>query len=127
VNHISDGDTIVVGTVRVRLYGIDAPETDQPYGDTAAQFVTEYLQDVRRVRVVVHDTDRFGRIVGEVFVPGREESLNHALVGAGYAWWYEYFAPEEDGLQMLQEKARQYNRGLWSRDDPVPPWEWRKQ
>jgi endonuclease YncB( thermonuclease family) len=62
------------------LHGIDAPERKQAFGTRARQFTSE-LAFNQIVTVVVHNTDRYGRLVGEVVLPdGR--SLNQELVRA---------------------------------------------
>ncbi|WP_272874901.1 thermonuclease family protein [Roseomonas marmotae] len=65
---IQDGDTLTLLTperrqVRVRLYGIDVPESRQPYG-TRAQQELSALAFRKQVRVTVEDTDHYGRTVG---------------------------------------------------------------
>jgi endonuclease YncB( thermonuclease family) len=84
---ITDGDTLKVlraGTeVRVRLHGIDAPESLQPFGRRAQQFVGD-LTFGKMVTIIVRDHDRYRRLVVEVILPdGR--SLNHELVRSGLA------------------------------------------
>jgi micrococcal nuclease len=85
---ILDGDTLSVlregKAVKVRLHGIDTPERQQPFGTRARQYTGE-LAFNQVVTVLVRDTDRYGRMVGEVLLPdGR--SLNQELVRAGLAW-----------------------------------------
>src|SRR5437867_1132760 len=97
---ISDGDTISVlregKAVKVRLYGIDAPEKAQAFGTKAQQFTGERAFQ-HTVTVVIHATDRYGRLVGDVLFPdGR--TLNHELVRAGLAWWYRQYAPKDTAL-----------------------------
>lgn len=73
----------------------------------------------------MRDTDRYGRLVGEVLLPdGR--NLNHELVRAGMAWWYRRYAQEDTTLAQLEAEARAARRGLWRDPHPVPPWEWRR-
>ena len=43
----------------------------------------------------------------------------------GLAWHSDRYAPNETELARLERQARNANRGLWSRNDPVPPWNWR--
>ena len=77
------------------------------------------------VTVAIRDTDRYGRVVGEVLLPdGR--SLNQELVKAGMAWWYRPYAPNDTTLALLEAEARAAKRGLWADAYPVPPWQWRK-
>ena len=123
---ISDGDTITVLTaekkqVRIRLHGIDAPETGQDYGSRAKQAASE-LAFGKDVTIQVKDTDRYGRTVAVVVLPdGR--SLNREMVEQGYAWWYSKYAPGDRELGRLENDARAAKRGLWSQLNPTPPWE----
>ena len=59
-------------------------------------------------------------------IPPDGRNLNHELVRAGLAWWYQYYARRETVLRDLEEEALVAKRGLWSDPQPVPPWEWRK-
>jgi micrococcal nuclease len=104
---ISDGDTISVlrkgKAVKIRLYGVDAPEKAQPFG-TQARKLTGDLALQRDVTVVVQGTDHYVRLVGEVLIPdGR--SLNQELVRAGLAWWYRQYAPHDTALAPLSLSA----------------------
>src|SRR5713101_9951014 len=69
---ISDGDTLSVlregKAVKVRLYGVDAPEKAQAFGTKAQQFTAD-LAFQKDVTVIVRDTDRYSRLVGEVWLP----------------------------------------------------------
>ena len=125
---ISDGDTISVlregKAVKVRLHGVDTPEKAQAFGTQARQFTGD-LAFQQTVTVMIRDTDRYGRLVGEVLLPdGR--SLNQELVKAGMAWWYRPYAPNDTTLAQLEAEARTAKRGLWADAHPVPPWQWRK-
>jgi endonuclease YncB( thermonuclease family) len=127
---ISDGDTLNVlregKAVKVRLYGIDTPERAQAFGTRAQQFTSE-LAFGNEVTVVVRDTDRFGRVVGEVRLPEPDgRNLNQELVKAGMAWWYKHYAPNDTTLAQLEADARAAQRGLWAEAHPVPPWAWRR-
>ena len=125
---VSDGDTIEVmragRAVRVRLQGIDCPESHQPYGTRAKQFTSDLVFG-KTVAVQIHGTDQYGRILGEVILPdGR--SLNRELVRNGYAWWYRRYS-DDPVLQRLEEEARRERRGLWRDKNPIPPWEFRRE
>ena len=124
---VRSGDTIVVedqaGTRKsVRIYGIDAPETDQPHGPAATEALRSAAEG-KRVEVEIVDEDRSGQIVGRVR-PGRT-SLGPLLVRNGHAWHDHRQAPEADTLAALQREARSKGRGLWAHANPVPPWEHR--
>lgn len=126
---IVDGDTLSVfrcGTVtKVRLWGIDAPEKTQPFGMRARQRAGE-LAFQRDVTIVVHATDRYGRLVGEVFLP-EGDNLGYMLVTEGLAWWYQQYAPHHAQLASLEAEARATKRGLWADAAPVAPWVWRQR
>jgi micrococcal nuclease len=68
---VADGDTITVledrAQHRIRLYGIDAPERRQDFSNRAKQFVSDLVFG-KKVRIVKQDIDRYGRIVGIVYV-----------------------------------------------------------
>ncbi len=124
---VADGDTITVlrdrTQVRVRIDGIDCPESGQAFGGRAKQFTSE-LTFGKVVRVRPHNKDRYGRTVADVVLPdGRV--LNRELVRAGFAWWFHKYAPRDTRLARLEAEAKWARRGLWSDAGPVPPWEWR--
>jgi micrococcal nuclease len=124
---IADGDTITVlhdgRAEKIRLYGIDAPEKGQAFGDRAKQFTSE-LAFGQTVSVRVRDHDRYRRTVGDVILPdGR--SLNEELVRAGFAWWYRRYSRDRK-LAHLEQEAREAHRGLWADPHPVPPWDFRR-
>ncbi|MDU6827782.1 thermonuclease family protein [Campylobacter sp.] len=122
---ISDGDTITILTqekqqVKVRLYGIDAPEKKQPYGQKSKQFLSNLIAG-RSVEIQEKGKDRYKRVLGIVYLDGRD--INEQMVLNGYAWAYVKYSK----IYASQElKARSQNLGLW-RDKPIPPWEWRKR
>jgi endonuclease YncB( thermonuclease family) len=125
---VADGDTITVlhdgRAEKIRLYGIDAPEKGQAFGERAKQF-TSGLAFGQTVAVRVRDHDRYRRTVGEVTLPdGR--SLNEELVRAGFAWWYRRYS-RDPRLAHLEQEARDAHRGLWADPHPVPPWDFRRR
>lgn len=128
---ILDGDTIDVidpdnrndGTIRVRLYGIDAPESRQPYGQRARQYLSRLVFNAE-VTVEVMSTDRYGRSIGRVYAGG--EDVNLLMVEAGLAWWYARYAADDLDLAEVQEDAQLAGIGLWADARPIPPWDWRR-
>lgn len=124
---IVDGDTYEVRTsdgasVTVRLFGVDAPESGQPYGSDATRAARRYLSDAR-IRVRVRETGTYGRTIARVHVQGR--SLAELLVRDGLAWHSDRYAPNETELARLERQARNANHGLWAEAQPIPPWDWR--
>jgi endonuclease YncB( thermonuclease family) len=128
VVRVVDGDTLVIeapGHVeKIRLFGIDCPESRQSGGEHATWF-TDNLVRSRTVTVIEHDTDRYGRSVAEITLPdGRD--LSRELVKYGQAWWYAKYDPDDSEMQNLEASARDRRVGLWEDSNPLPPWEWRK-
>lgn len=128
VTSITDGDTLRIDNITggsdiIRLYGIDAPESDQPYGSVATNALRTKVSDAR-VRVVVQDTDDYGRQVGTVYLENR--NINLEMVAEGHAWWYEFFASDNRELRQAHINAQENQLGLWRETNPVEPYDWRR-
>ena len=67
--------------------------------------------------------DRYGRVVGRVFVGGTD--VNRELVAQGFAWVYRKYSDDAELLE-LEAEAKQKGLGLWAEPNPIPPWEWRR-
>lgn len=127
---IHDGDTVTInaknGTwFKVRLWGIDAPELDQPGGKEA---MLELIQLIARktVTVSVKDRDRYGRIVGVITYRNRD--INREMIQRGHAWYYKQYAPDQKSYADAEQAAKEKKAGLWkSENPPIPPWDWRKR
>jgi endonuclease YncB( thermonuclease family) len=127
---IADGDTLTLLTteqrqVQIRLAGIDAPESHQPYGSRARQELAA-LAFRKDARIDVQDIDRYGRTVGTVFVG--EVDINAEMVRRGAAWVYVRYN-RDPTLPLLQVEARQARLGLWAlpKRERTPPWIWRRE
>lgn len=121
VTRVLDGDTIEVfrnGTQRVRIEGVDCPESGQPFSQVARNFTRQLLFD-RTVNVRPVTMDRYGRIVARVLVDGQDASLE--LVRAGLAWHYTTYSSDVV-LAAAEREARSAHRGLWADVRPIPPW-----
>ena len=126
VDRVTDGDTIVLmDLTRVRLHGIDAPERDQPYGPIATAALENMV--ARSVYLAEVDEDRYGRLVGQLSHSKDGYDINASMVCAGYAWWYECYAPDSQVLNDCEVKAQQAAKDLWEDEDPMPPWTWRRR
>jgi endonuclease YncB( thermonuclease family) len=117
VLRVIDADTFDVGGVRVRLFGIDAPEIGQPCaadgvewdcGSWARDLVRDRFEG-QRARCEHQDIDHYGRVVATCVVNGVD--VGAAIVGEGWAWAYRYYS----SLYDLDEKAAAVaERGLWA-------------
>jgi endonuclease YncB( thermonuclease family) len=127
VNSISDGDTLRATCdgeqVKIRLRCIDAPELGQrPWGQESRAYLRQITP--RNVSLRRVDTDRYGRIVGELFAG--EASLNLAMVRAGQAAVYARYCSER-AYYRARDDARAAGLGIWSKSGGQQrPWEWRK-
>jgi endonuclease YncB( thermonuclease family) len=124
---VHDGDSLTVMDGekvqhKVRLYGIDAPEEKQAFGDRAKQALSR-LAFGEKVRVEVHGRDRYGRALGDVYAGGKR--VNLAMVEEGMAWAYK--DTKDAALLAAEGDARREKRGLWRDNEPEPPWTFRKE
>lgn len=130
---VSDGDTITVLDsrrlqVKVRLAGIDAPESKQAFGQASRKHLSSLVFD-RDVTLDCGKSDKYRRHVCVVVVDGRD--VNLAQIAAGMAWWYRKYHNEQSAQQRIDYEAAEVTArtgtvGLWKDGHPVPPWEWRK-
>jgi endonuclease YncB( thermonuclease family) len=122
---VTDGDTINVlvkkETVKVRLEGIDAPESGQSYGTKSKQALSDLVFG-KTVTVKKTGTDKYGRTLGFVIVG--DVDANAKLVEDGWAWHFKKYNDEER-LAKLEVAARKAKRGLWADDTAVAPWDYR--
>ena len=137
VKAVYDGDTVLLTTrgesrLKVRLYGIDAPETrkpdkpGQPYGDISKRTLMYKIKG-RRVTAEIVDIDQYKRVVAVIRYAGRD--INREMVAEGGAWAYRQYlqgayASEYIGAENL---ARSRRAGLWRDSNPQPPWEFRNR
>ena len=122
---VTDGDTIKVlrgkELFKIRLNGIDAPESKQAYGKKSKECLSSLVFG-KDVEVIVREMDRYGRYVGDVMVGGK--SANAELVAEGLAWHYTQYS-KDASLAALEKEARAKRLGLWADRSPVPPWDFR--
>ena len=128
---VLDGDSIRVkrnGKIHeIRLYGIDAPEYGQGYGNKAKSYTRAHTYK-KTVTIEPMDTDRYGRIVALVKSQGR--LVNRELVRDGLAWVYPKYCNRPslcNKMKELESKAKKQRRGLWKAKDPISPWEWKRR
>jgi endonuclease YncB( thermonuclease family) len=135
VSYVHDGDTITVSrgkdAVRVRLYGVDCPESGQPGGAEAADFTKKWIaQNAATVNVYPVDRDQYGRIVAQVRNGCGCRVLNLDLVTYGQAWVFSDFCSDKGFCNVAKQReksARKHHLGVWKNDNPTAPWEWRRE
>ncbi len=124
---VSDGDTLKVldsskQQMVCRLYGIDAPEKSQPFGQASKRALSD-LTFNRMVEVDVTGRDRYKRSICKVRV-GRTD-INREQVSSGMAWMYRQYT-RDFTYEAAENTARAQRRGVWSEASAIPPWEYRK-
>lgn len=120
---VSDGDSLHLELpdgerVRVRLYGIDAPEKDQECALAARKKLGKLIYD-KEIRVEVLDVDKYGRYVGKVYAGARY--VNRYMLKEGLAWHYKHYAADDELLAEAEARAKAAGRGIWSTESPCRP------
>jgi endonuclease YncB( thermonuclease family) len=128
VVRVIDGDTINIGETRVRLEGIDAPETAQtcgrrwfgswPCGAAATAQLVKIIGD-KAVSCQPRGLDKYGRTLAVCFVDGRD--INAQMVRQGYAWAFVKYSKSYVGEEA---QARAEGLGIWQ-GEAMPAWEFR--
>jgi len=129
VNKVVDGDTIHVNKneeiIKVRLIGINTPETVDPrkgvecYGIEAKNYISSLLLE-KWVEIETDPTqdhyDKYGRLLGYVFVD--RKNINLEMIQEGYAYEYTYKLPYkyQDEFKLAETMARNEEKGLWNKN-----------
>jgi endonuclease YncB( thermonuclease family) len=138
---VTDGDTIVIlvnnTQHKIRLTGVDAPESGQPYGTAARQHLSDLVFG-KEVRVESDQLDGYGRVLGKVWAQspdcpscGKNLDANLGMLTVGLAWWYRYYKSEQSEkdqgrYEFAEYEAKAKRVGLWQDDNPIAPWDWRR-
>ncbi|EAK1467871.1 thermonuclease [Campylobacter upsaliensis] len=134
VSKVIDGDTIEllaktskenpynhIIKLKIRLYGIDAPELKQAYGKEAKEFLSALVLK-QEVSLIIENKDKYERIVGTIFLKGKD--INKEMVKNGYAHAYESFSKK---YLAEQADAKMFKLGLWQDERAVKPSEFRRK
>jgi len=128
VDRIVDGDTVIVacphGLLRVRIWGIDAPEMGQdPWGYRSRQHLESLLRN-RRVLIQVEDRDKYGRVVARL--QQGTVDLGLRMVRDGQASVHSRYVRDQN-YRATRAQARVQGVGIWSQSgSQQQPWEWRR-
>ncbi|KAG2586809.1 hypothetical protein PVAP13_5NG078500 [Panicum virgatum] len=117
------GEHVLAKKYRIRLRGIDAPESLMPYGKEAKEELVRLVQG-KSLKISIYDSDRYGRLVGDVDCNG--VSVQEHMLKKGLAWHYTAY---DHGMELSkwENQARVSRTGLWASPDLEKPWEWRKK
>ena len=130
VTRVSDGDSLRSGKLRIRLFGIDAPEKNQQCtnadgakwacGETAQKMLESLVAKAPYLQCDLIDTDRYGRAVMRCFV--EKIDLGAALVRAGLALAYRQYSST---YGADEDSAKTAKLGMWA-GSFTAPWTWRR-
>lgn len=126
VTKVSDGDTVWVTDKKgerekIRLNGIDAPESTQAFGKEATKMLQTKI-GFKEVKVVYDGRDMYSRILGTIYYKGKD--INLEMVAEGGAWVY-YTNKDPAYLEALSA-AKSAKKGLWKDSKAINPYEYRK-
>ena len=129
--HDGDSCTLLVSgdtQIKIRVAFLDAPELGQPFGYRAKKAMSNLLFG-KYVLVRPQTIDRYGRLVGLVYVEGADAGLQ--MLRQGIAWCYTRYLPQatadiQSSYRQAESEAREQRRGLWSKPGPVEPWLFRR-
>ena len=135
---VRDGDTVIVAKgwrqIVIRLDSIDCPEDGQLWGDIAAFGLIKQIGG-KTIRLEEHGLDPHGRTLATIYVwhLSKREWLNviERKVTLGHAWvmrrFYDHLPPDrQNKLDRLENWSRSRKVGLWRTENPIPPWQWRR-
>ncbi|KAH7510528.1 hypothetical protein FEM48_ZijujUnG0118000 [Ziziphus jujuba var. spinosa] len=117
-----NNEEILARKYRIRLRGIDAPESSMPYGKEAKDELAKLVQG-KCLRVLVYNQDLYGRSVGDIYCNGK--FVQERMLKKGFAWHYTAYDNRAE-LARWENEARTKRVGLWASSNPEKPWEWRK-
>ncbi|CAN6995198.1 hypothetical protein BRARA_E00549 [Brassica rapa] len=115
-------EEVLARKFRIRLRGIDAPESQMPFGKEAQEELLKIVQ-WKSLKVLVYGEDRYGRCVGDLYCNG--VFVQEAMLKKGLAWHYVAY-DKRIVLAKWEKEARQKRIGLWASSNPEKPWDWRK-
>lgn len=127
ITKITDGDTVQAVTpegtkLKVRLYGIDAPETakgqkpGEPFGNDARDYLAALVSQ-KAVRVEIRDIDRYRRMVAVLWLG--EKNINQEMLAAGMAEAYREYLKQPYRTPFIQteQEAKAQGKGIWSQEN----------
>jgi micrococcal nuclease len=124
VENVVDGDTIdvlidlgfdILFQSRVRLAGIDTPESrtkdlaEKALGLESKEYLKKHLKDAKSVVIKTEKMDsseKYGRILGWVYINGNTVSLNDMMINDGYAWGYMGDTKVKDFDALLKARKK---------------------
>lgn len=125
---VIDGDSIKVRTAagkeyEIQIEGTDAPELKQEYGKESSEALKKMVFD-SDVRVSWKKKDNFDRPLAQVYRGDRH--INAEMISSGNAWHFKRYN-QSQALADLEIQAKKEKKGLWKLENPIAPWDYRKE
>lgn len=126
VEKVSDGDSFVAKyngkKIRVRMYGVDAPELKQKHDKESKEYLENLILG-KKVELKVLYEDKYKRKIARVYYKNKE--INLEMLRSGNVWFYEYHAKKEKEYRRAYEEARKEKKGIWKDINPENPRDFR--
>jgi len=119
---VVDGDTIdadidlgfdISLNKRIRLAGIDTPESrtkdeyEKKLGLESKEWLKKHLEGAKDILIKTElpdSTEKYGRIIGHLYINGEEISVNNKMISEGYAWKYDGGTKQKDFWSLLSKR-----------------------
>ena len=135
VVNVIDGDSFEIfadgAVTEIRMSAIDCPEKDQPWGDRATSGLIKLIQG-QFVYLQTYGLDVYNRTLATVYAKHYAAmiNINAKMVRMGHAWAAPAHSRHLSStyrsyMLQIEEWARSNQIGLWSTENPLPPWQWR--
>ena len=123
---VTDGDTITLldsnkKQYKIRLEGIDAPESNQAFGTQAKKRLSELIFG-KSVEITSSGKGKYQRHLGDIYLD--DQWINKKLVEEGLAWHYDQYSDSKE-LAAAHAKAKASGKGLWTDKKVTAPWDFR--
>ena len=124
IHKVVDGDTIdadidlgfdISLTKRIRLAGVDTPESrttnanEKKYGLESKDWLKKRCENAKDILIKTElpdSTEKYGRIIGYLFINGEETSLNNQMIAEGYAWNYDGGTKKKNFDELLAKRKK---------------------
>jgi micrococcal nuclease len=122
IHKVVDGDTIdadidlgfdISLTKRIRLAGVDTPESrttdanEKKLGLESKEWLKKRVEGAKDIIIrteLPDSTEKYGRIIGHLFINGEEISLNNQMITEGFAWPYDGGTKKKDFVELLSRR-----------------------
>jgi micrococcal nuclease len=124
ITRVVDGDTIdasidlgfdIALEKRIRLAGVDTPESrtsdanEKKYGLESKEWLKHHIENAKNILIKTElpdSTEKYGRIIGHLFINDQEASLNDQMIVEGYAWTYDGGTKKKNFAELDAKRTR---------------------